>query len=118
MELGLVIEFGLRRAIQSKAAFMKKQVRLDGLLFSTDAQVLRVMNQILRSLAIETEVCSEIKSALDAVTHRRLDTLIVDWNLANDPTRVVRTARKSSPNSNSTIRRDGRRGLGNARSSG
>jgi hypothetical protein len=103
MELGLVIEFGLRRAIQSKAPFMKEQVRLDGLLFSTDAQVLRVMNQILRSLAIETEVCSEIKSALDAVTHRRLDTLIVDWNLANDPTRVVRTARKSSPNSNSTI---------------
>jgi len=37
MELGLVIEFGLRRAIQSKAPFMKEQVRLDGLLFSTDA---------------------------------------------------------------------------------
>jgi hypothetical protein len=82
---------------------MKEQVRLDGLLFSGDAQILRVMNQILDSFAIETEVCTEIKSALDAVTHRRLDTVIVDWNLANDPTRVVRSARKSSPNSNSTI---------------
>jgi hypothetical protein len=29
--------------------------------------------------------------------------VIVDWNLANDPSRVVRSARKSSPNSNSTI---------------
>ena len=37
------------------------------------------------------------------MTHRRLDAVIVDWNLANDPTRIVRSARKSSPNSNSTI---------------
>lgn len=81
---------------------MKEQVQLDGLLFSKDAQVLRVMNQILDSFAIKTEVCTEIGSALDAVTHRRLDTVIVDWN-TNDPTRVVRGARKSSPNSNSTI---------------
>lgn len=82
---------------------MKEQVRLEGLLFSGDTQVLGVMNQILNNFAIQTEVCSEIDLALEAVTHRRLDTLIVDWNLANDPTRVVRSARKSSPNSNSTI---------------
>jgi len=82
---------------------MREQIRLDGLLFSGDARVLRVMSQILDSFAIQTEVCTEIGPALDAVTHRRLDTVIVDWNLANDPTRVVRSARKSSPNSNSTI---------------
>lgn len=82
---------------------MKEQVRLDGLLFSGDAQVLMVMNQILNSFAIQTEVCTDIGVALEAVTHRRLDALIVDWNTANDPTRVVRGARKSSPNSNSTI---------------
>jgi len=82
---------------------VKEQVRLEGLLFSGDTQVLGVMNQILNNFAIQTEVCSEIDLALEAVTHRRLDTLIVDWNLANDPTRVVRSARKSSPNSNSTI---------------
>lgn len=82
---------------------MKEQVRLEGLLFSGDAQVLGVMNQILNNFAIQTEVCTEIELALEAVTHRRLDTLIVDWNLANDPTRIVRSARKSSPNSNSTI---------------
>jgi len=86
-----------------KGGFVKEQVRLDGLLLSSDAEVLRVMNQILKSFAIKTEVCTEVEPALDAVTHRRLDTVIVDWNIANDPTRVVRSARKSSPNSNSTI---------------
>jgi len=82
---------------------MKEQVRLDGLLFSGDAKVLLVMNQILSSFAIQTEVCTEIGPALEAVTRRRLDAVIVDWNTTNDPTRVVRSARKSSPNSNSTI---------------
>jgi PilZ domain len=82
---------------------MKEPVRLDGLLFSGDAHVLGVMNQILDSFGIQTEVCREVGSALEAVTHRRLDAVIVDWNAANDPTRVVRSARKSSPNSNSTI---------------
>src|SRR5271163_3643437 len=86
-----------------KGGLMKEHVRLDGLLFSSDAQVLRVMNRILNSFAIQTEVCTEVGSALAAVTHRRLDAVIVDWNSANDPTRVVRSARKSSPNSNSTI---------------
>ncbi len=82
---------------------MKEQIRLDGLLFSDDAQVLCVMNEILGRFAIQTEVCTEIGSALEAVTHRRLDTVIVDWNAANNPTRVVRSARNSSPNCNSTI---------------
>ncbi len=82
---------------------MKEQVRLDGLLFSNDAQVLSVMNQILKSFAIDTQVYTEIGLAIEAVTHRRLDAVIVDWNTANDPTRIVRGARNSSPNSNSTI---------------
>jgi hypothetical protein len=55
------------------------------------------------NFAIDTEICGEIDSALDAVTHRRLDAVIVDWDGVSDPTRVVRAARKSSPNSNSTI---------------
>src|ERR1700676_2025817 len=82
---------------------MKEHVQLDGLLFTTDTQVLSVMPQILGSFAIETEVCGEMESALDAVTHRRLDAVIVDWDGTFDPTRIVRAARRSSPNSNSTI---------------
>ena len=82
---------------------LNEQVRLDGLLFSSDTQVLCVMNQILDTFAIKTEVCAELDSALDAVTHRRLDTVIVDWDGVHNPNRVVSAARKSSPNSNSTI---------------
>jgi len=82
---------------------MKEQVRLDGLLFSSDAQVLCVMNDILNGFAIQTEVCTEVATALEAVTHRRLDAVVVDWSVANDPTRIVRSARKSSPNGKSTI---------------
>ena len=82
---------------------MKGIVQLDGLLFSSDSEILGVMNQILGTFAINTEVCDELKLAIDTVTHRRLDTVIVDWNEGHDPTRVVRATRKSSPNSNSTI---------------
>jgi hypothetical protein len=81
---------------------MLTQIRLDGLLFSCDAEVLGVMNQVLNNFAIETEVCRELGTAVDSVTHRRLDAIIVDWDM-NDPTRIVHSARKSSPNSNSTI---------------
>src|ERR1700722_7344201 len=80
-----------------------EQVRLDGLLFSTDAKILGVMNGILASFAIKTEVIGELNSALDAVTHRRLDAIIVDWKSVYEPKRVVSVARKSSPKSNSTI---------------
>jgi DNA-binding response OmpR family regulator len=59
---------------------MKEHVQLDGLLFTSDTQVLSVMNQILASFAIKTEVCRELDPALDAVTHRRLDAVIVDWD--------------------------------------
>lgn len=83
--------------------FMTPNVQLDGLLFTNDTRVLGVMNQILTNFSIQTEVCGELISALDAVTHRRLDAVIVDWDVTLDPTRIVRAARKSSPNSNSTI---------------
>jgi PilZ domain-containing protein len=82
---------------------MKSALRLDGLLCSNDAQVLGVMHKILSKFAIETEVCRELQPALEAVTHRRLDAVIVDWTGGYDPIRVVRAARKSSPNCNSTI---------------
>jgi CheY-like chemotaxis protein len=98
----LSIAFGHQHAVVLKD-IMKEDVRLDGLLFSGDAQVLGVMNQLLDSFTIRTEVCGELDSALEAVTHRRLDAVIVDWNSVPDPNRVVCAARKSSPNSNSTI---------------
>jgi DNA-binding response OmpR family regulator len=81
---------------------MKEQVGSDPS-FPSDVQARGVLNQILDSFAIETEVCGELDSALDAVTHRRLNAVIVDWNGVRDPIRVVCAACKSSPNSSSTI---------------
>jgi len=82
---------------------MTPQIQLDGLLFSHDLQVVGVLKEVLNSFSIHTEVCAEFGSAVDAVTHRRLDAIIVDWDDADAPTRIVRSARKSSPNNNSTI---------------
>ena len=100
-DLGSVTLFGNRRASVKRS--MTPQIRLDGLLFSHDTSVLGVMNQVLSNFAIQTEICAEFGSAVDAVTHRRLDAIIVDWEGTSDPHRIVRSARKSSPNSNSTI---------------
>jgi hypothetical protein len=82
---------------------MNSQIRLDGLLMTKDQQVTSVMNQILGTFSIETQICGDLDSALEAVSHRRLDTIIVDWDGISDPTRLVRAVRKSSPNCNSTV---------------
>jgi hypothetical protein len=82
---------------------MNERVQLDGLLLSSDVDVLAIMPSILASFAIETQVCGDLASALDAIVHRRLDTVVVDWDGIFDPTFIVRTARKSSPNTDSTI---------------
>ena len=82
---------------------MNDFIRLDGLLFTHDVRVLNVMNQVLGNFSIGTEVCQDPVTAIDAVTHRRLDAIIVDWQDSETTTRIVRSARKSSPNSSSTI---------------
>jgi response regulator RpfG family c-di-GMP phosphodiesterase len=92
----------LETGLQTENGVMTPQIRLDGLLFSNDIQVLGVMSQVLSNFSIETLTCGELGSALDAVAHRRLDAIIVDWEGA-DTNRIVRRARESSPNENSTI---------------
>jgi hypothetical protein len=82
---------------------MKTAVRLDGILCTSDQQVLRVMRPALDTFSIETQICVELDSAVDAVNHRRLDTVIVDWNGWCNPARVLRATRSSSWNSKSTI---------------
>jgi ActR/RegA family two-component response regulator len=82
---------------------MSSNLRLDSLLFSDDTSVQSVIGQVLTNFSIQMEVCHELRSALDIVTHQRLDAVIVDWEESDDPVRIVRAVRKSSPNSNSTI---------------
>jgi DNA-binding response OmpR family regulator len=82
---------------------MRTSLQLDGLLCSTDEKVLHVKSLVLKTFGITTQVCTEFEPALDAVTHRRLDAVILDWNGGYNPTRVLRATRNSSWNSNSTI---------------
>jgi len=77
-------------------------VKLKGLLFSSDAQVLSVMNQVLDNFEIETEVCIELSSALDAVTNTKLDTLIMDWTGSDDSIQILNAMRNSAQNAKST----------------
>jgi len=82
---------------------MTSNVLLDGLLLTRDAQVLCILKEVLERFTIKTEVCTELDTALDALRHRRLDAVIVDWNDAYDSILVLRTTRTSAPNSRSTI---------------
>jgi len=61
------------------------------------------MKAALEPFAIDAQVSAELMTVLDAVNHRRLDAVIVDWNGAINPTRVLRATRGSSWNSKSTI---------------
>jgi len=78
-------------------------MRLEGVLLTSDAQVLCVMNQVLDNFEIETEVCTESNTALDAVSNRKLDALIVDWNNGEHSGDVMSAMRKSQENARSTV---------------
>lgn len=77
--------------------------RLKGVLYTTDAQVLSVMNQVLDNFEIDTQVCLESTSVLDAVTNKKLDTLIMDWNGTYESTRILSAMRNSEQNAKSTV---------------
>jgi response regulator RpfG family c-di-GMP phosphodiesterase len=77
--------------------------RLRGVLYSTDAQVLSVMNQVLDNFEIETQVCMESAAAIDAVTTRKLDTLIMDWNGTYESGRILSAMRSTEQNAKSTV---------------
>jgi len=97
---------------------MNENVQLDGLLFTSDTQVLCVMNQIMESFAIQTQVCSELDPALDAVTHRRLDAVIVDWDGVADPYPHRESYPEVIPEQQLNHRRNGQWAIGNPRIAG
>src|SRR5215471_3680826 len=81
---------------------MGEVARLKGLLFSSDAQVLSVMNQVLDNFEIETEVCIDPASAMDAVAVMKLDTLIMDW-VSEECAQILDKMRSTEQNAKSTV---------------
>jgi hypothetical protein len=82
---------------------MAEVKKMKGLLFTRDAQVLSVMNQVLDNFEIDTEVCLDSVTALDAVTTLKLDTVIIDWSGSEESTRVLGSMRNSEQNAKSTV---------------
>ena len=76
-------------------------VRIEGLLVTSDDQVVSVMNEVLDNFEIQTEICNEPEAALDVVARRKVDTLIVDWD-GGQPARVLSALRQSHQNAKST----------------
>ena len=81
---------------------MTQMIRLEGLLLCSDFSVLSVMHQVLDNFEIEAEVCDQPEKALNAISHRKLDTLIMHWESKDEPTRVMTALRTSSKNAKST----------------
>jgi len=82
---------------------MSAHLRLDGLLCCGDEKMLRMLRPALDSFAIETQICMEPSAAVDAVSQRRLDAVIVDWSAGCNPLRILRATRNSSWNRQATI---------------
>jgi len=80
---------------------MEVMVRIEGVLLTSDDQVLCVMNEVLDNFEIQTEICNQPEEALNAVSRRKVDTLIVDWD-GDEPARVLSALRQSRQNSKST----------------
>lgn len=78
-------------------------VHLEGLLLTADAQLLCAMNQVLDDFGIDTEVFTEADSALEAVSERKLDTVILDWDAVRESDQALRGIRKVGPNCRSTV---------------
>jgi hypothetical protein len=61
------------------------------------------MNQVLDNFEIETQVCTESAEVIDAVTNRKLDTLIMDWNGTYESSRILSAMRNTEQNAKSTV---------------
>lgn len=82
---------------------MTEAVHLEGLLFTDDTQVSTVIGHALDDFGIRMEIQSDVELALEAVRHRRLDAVLLDWSRPGDATRIARAAGKSFPNTSATI---------------
>lgn len=67
---------------------------LRALLFTADGSSSATLCQILTDLGIEAEICSEILVAAQRLTTEKYDAIIVDWDLEEAATRLLKTARQ------------------------
>jgi len=67
---------------------------LRALLFTADGSSSATLCQILTDLGIGAEICSEILVAAQRLASEKYDAIIVDWDLEEEATRLLKTARQ------------------------
>jgi len=76
-------------------------MRLESLLLSRDAEVIRVLQPALEKLSIEVEVCHGVSSGHEIIRTEKFDAIIVDCDDLEGGLRVLEGSRKASSNKNS-----------------
>lgn len=76
-------------------------MRLESLLLSRDAEVIRVLQPALEKLSIEVEVCHGVSSGHEIIRTEKFDAIIVDCDDLEGGLRVLEGLRKASSNKNS-----------------
>lgn len=76
-------------------------MRLESLLLSRDAEVIRVLQPALEKLSIEVEVCHGVRSGHEIIRTEKFDAIIVDCDDLEGGLRVLEGLRKASSNKNS-----------------
>ena len=76
-------------------------MRLESLLLSRDAEVIRVLQSALEKLSIEVEVCHGVSSGHEIIRTEKFDAIIVDCDDLEGGLRVLEGLRKASSNKNS-----------------
>ena len=76
-------------------------MRLESLLLSRDAEVIRVLQPALEKLSIEVEVCHGVRSGHEIIRTEKFDAIIVDCDELEGGLRVLEGLRKASSNKNS-----------------
>jgi DNA-binding response OmpR family regulator len=76
-------------------------MRLESLLLSRDAEVVRVLQPALEKLSIEVEVCRGVNSGHEILRTEKFDAIIVDCDDLDGGLRVLEGLRKAPSNKNS-----------------
>ncbi len=64
------------------------------LLFSSDEATAEPIRQVLSGLGVEGEYCSEAAEAVEKVTHKSLQIVVIDWDQQPEAGLLLRTARE------------------------
>ncbi len=75
---------------------------LSALLLSRDDEVIRMLRRVLQDLAVELQVCTGSDEAVQQLSRRKFDAVIVDCDDVHGGQEALRSVRKTASNKSST----------------